>query len=410
MKKIISTILIVLIIFNFICGSCANKVYASEMEEDSSSLIKPGSAPISNTAGVSIIEEGKVGSTQGAAANVTLNALSVGVSAIGMILGILARVLNVLIFMVIDIILGMLTGTTEETTDGTVDKFWFTIERCVYNRIPLFNINYLNTGDTYEVGTLTLNQEPTNIEIKKGITNIYYICRMLSISLSLLVLIYIGIRMAISTVSSEQAKYKKMLVSWIESIVLLFLMIYIVSALITFGEKLTGAFYNLEQQLLENNTGEKLLFEDTIRYDALLKMHDLSGLELALYAIIYWALLFMEIKFFWLYTKRLLMVGLLIVLSPLITITYSIDKVGDGKAQAFSMWFKELTVNVLIQPLHALIYMIFVLTANNIAASSPLMALALLWSMGAVEKMVRVIFKMNVETLKGIDMFAKKEG
>ena len=64
--------------------------------------------------------------------------------------------------------------------------------------------------------------------------------------------------------------------------------------------------------------------------------------------------------------KRFLMVGFLIVISPLITITYSIDKAGDGKAQAFSTWLKEFMVNILIQPLHALIYLVFVLMAKRL--------------------------------------------
>ena len=119
----------------------------------------------------------------------------------------------------------------------------------------------------------------------------------------------------------------------------------------------------------------------------------------------------MEIKFFWLYIKRLLMIGLLIIVSPLITITYSIDKVGDGKAQVFSNWVKEFVVNVLIQPLHALIYLIMVLTANEIAIQSPIIAIALLMSMGTVERMVKVVFDLRgLSTLRGINKFMKKEG
>ena len=99
------------------------------------------------------------------------------------------------------------------------------------------------------------------------------------------------------------------------------------------------------------------------------------------------------------------------MIAPLVALTYPIDKAGDGKAQAFSTWMKEFLVNVLIQPLHALIYLIFVLTANSIAASSPLVALALLMAMGAVERMVKVVFDMKgLVTLRGVNKFMKKEG
>ena len=132
---------------------------------------------------------------------------------------------------------------------------------------------------------------------------------------------------------------------------------------------------------------------------------------MTMWSIIYWCLLFQEIKFFWTYAKRLLMMGLLIIVSPLIIITYSIDKAGDGRAQVFSSWMKEFVVNALIQPLHALIYLIFLLTANAIAKQSPLVALVLLMSMGTVERMVKVVFDLKgLSTLRGINKFMKKEG
>ena len=221
--------------------------------------------------------------------------------------------------------------------------------------------------------------------------------------------------MALSTVASEQARYKKMLVSWVESIVVLFAMLYIISAVITVGEIITGIFYDIRCQLLGQTvagTGEVYdVFEDTIRNKALISLTEFSGLQLTMWSIIYWVLLFTQMKFLWTYMKRFLMVGFLIVISPLITITYSIDKAGDGKAQAFSSWLKEFMVNVLIQPLHALIYLVFVLTANAIAESSPIIALAMLMSMGSVERMVKVVFDMRgLVSLRGVNKFLKKEG
>ena len=56
----------------------------------------------------------------------------------------------------------------------------------------------------------------------------------------------------------------------------------------------------------------------------------------------------------------MLKICFLVVISPLVTLTYSIDKMGDGKAQAFNTWLKELIFGVLIQPFHCAIYMAFV--------------------------------------------------
>ena len=51
------------------------------------------------------------------------------------------------------------------------------------------------------------------------------------------------------------------------------------------------------------------------------------------------------------------------MIAPIITITYSMDRVGDGKAQALNTWFSEFMLNVLIQPFHCLIYIVFPNTA-----------------------------------------------
>lgn len=402
MKKLITSLLVVVILFNFIF--CNNYTYA---DPDTTQTNSPytDDALLGNNTTAEILEDGKVSRTQGSATKVTLTFGSLLTSAVGMITGVIARLINIFIIQ-IDVLMAALTATEEDTET----QFWFTIDRAVFNRVALFNINYFNTDSTYEVGDTVITANPSNITIKEGITEVYFICRVLSLVLSVLVLIYIGIRMALSTVASDQAKYKKMFVSWVESIVVLFVMIYIMVAVIYFGEILTGIFYNIRNDLINADEGYGV-FEDTIRTETWTKVFSFSGLQLTLWSIIYWCLLFLEIKFFWLYAKRLLMVGLLIIVSPLITITYSIDKVGDGKAQVFSTWMKEFVVNVLIQPLHALIYLIFVLTANTIATESPLVALALLMSMGTVERMVKVIFDLKgLNTLRGVNKFMKKEG
>lgn len=403
MKKLVTSLLLVVLLFNFIFSQCG--VYASDPDVGVQNSTYFQQVQPSNTIFPEIIEEGTVSRTQDSNNKTKLTLGSFGISTLGMLSGILARIVNIFIVQ-IDFIMGVLT-VTEESGDSS---FWYTIERTVFNRIALFNINYFDTNDTYSVGDIEITANQSNLEIKRGIVNVYYICRVIALTLSLVVLIYIGIRMAISTVSSDQAKYKKMFVSWLESVVIIFITVYIMVAIMSFGELITGIFYDIEQQLINENVGYGV-FEDTIRKQTLDLIFDLSGLELTIWSIIYWILLFMEIKFFWLYMKRLLMVGLLIIISPLITITYSIDKVGDGKAQVFATWTKEFIVNVLIQPLHALIYLIFVLTANAIALESPLVAVALLMSMGTVERMVKVVFDMRgLSTLRGVNKFLKKEG
>lgn len=413
MKKVLTSILVILLMFNFIF--CNYKVYGQpppdgeggEMETTQlqKSYTEPADEGVLNGEEPAAAEEGAGDSSAGSAANENN----------GIVIGILARAINYIAIQV-DVLVSHLANNPASGGLDDDEMFWFSIDKAVFNRVALFNIDYFNTKDVYKVGDKEITADHNNLKIKESITTSYYICRILALALSVVILIYIGIRMALSTVASDQAKYKKMLMGWVESIVILFIMPYIMSALFTFGESVTGIFYNIRNSLLGQKVpgaaiGEYGVFEETVRKQLFVKLYDCSGLNLALWSLVYWALLFNELRFLWLYLKRVLIVGFLLIISPIITITYSIDKVGDGKAQAFSLWMKEFILNVLIQPLHALLYLIFIFSANSIAMTSPLVGVALLFAMGQAERMVKVIFDMKGSvTLRGVNKFMKKEG
>lgn len=416
MKKVISTILTVTILINFIFISIS---YA---EEDGTSspmqdaVLGDGTENTSvipnNDAAAQLLEEGTVRTTNAQDTTVEVNKIG-GMTILGTVIGYFALVVDILPLQ-LQLILSTMTMTK---TNGDTDvDFWATIERIVFNTVPLFNINYFDTGNDYSVGTgehkLTLTSSEANLAIKKSVTRIYMVCRTIAIVLSLLTLIYIGIRMATSNIATDEAKYKKMLISWAESVILIFTLVYIMVLIISFGEMLTNIFYDIKCQFIETEVEGRpqyVTFETKIVNSIINSVITASGLKLAMYSLMYWILVFSQFKFFYLYIKRVLTVGFLIMIAPLITITYSIDKVGDGKAQAFSVWFSEFIMNVLIQPLHALIYMVFMFTAGEIATFAPIVGLLFLLSLGSVEKMVKVIFNVGgITSLGGVNSFSEK--
>ena len=126
--------------------------------------------------------------------------------------------------------------------------------------------------------------------------------------------------------------------------------------------------------------------------------------------IVYCFLVGMTAAFLLMYIKRMLTIGFLIVISPLITITYSIDKAKDGKAQALNTWFREFMVTVLIQPFHCIIYLIFISTVLNTLgtkASLTTMILAIICMrfMWTAEGIVKNIFNLKDNSGLG-DMIA----
>ena len=249
MRKFISCVLILLMIFNFTFCNCA---YAStDTEEERYKDPYKEKADMDDSTATEIIQGDNVDQSSSGSKKSSFSAGDIPVSMIGMVVGILARLVNILIALQVDLFLGLLTNGKETDTTGENDVFWFSIDRCVFNRVALLNINYLKTG-SYQVGDTTISESQGNTAIKEGVAKVYYLCRLIAMILSLLVLIYIGIRMAISTVASDQARYKKMFISWIESIIILFAMPYLISFIVTIGETLTNIFYYLRGSVLKN--------------------------------------------------------------------------------------------------------------------------------------------------------------
>ena len=114
-----------------------------------------------------------------------------------------------------------------------------------------------------------------------------------------------------------------------------------------------------------------------------------------IYLIFYIGLTILTVVFTWKYMKRAITMAFLTLMAPLVTLTYPIDKMGDGKAQAFNMWLKEYIFNALLQPFHLILYSIFLGGSMAIAVDNPLYAILFLAFISPAEKILRKFFKFN---------------
>lgn len=85
----------------------------------------------------------------------------------------------------------------------------------------------------------------------------------------------------------------------------------------------------------------------------------------------------------------------LTMIAPLVALTYPIDKIQDGKAQAFDAWLKEYVYNALIQPFHLIIYMVLVGSAQDLASENLLYVIVALGFIPQAEKLLRYFFGFN---------------
>ena len=76
-------------------------------------------------------------------------------------------------------------------------------------------------------------------------------------------------------------------------------------------------------------------------------------------AVLYCMICGMTFSFLITYIKRMITLSLLIIISPIVALTYSVDKMGAKRSKTLNTWLKEFTFNVLIQPFHCIIYTVF---------------------------------------------------
>ena len=138
--------------------------------------------------------------------------------------------------------------------------------------------------------------------------------------------------MAISTVAEDQAKYKKMLSNWAVSLALVFVLHFIIIITFVINDTLVNALFEISKDMGSNGALNNM---------GLWLVGGLAPITGWPEVIVYTMLTVAMVAFFITYIKRVISLGFLIVISPLITITYSIDKIGDGKSQALNTWLKE---------------------------------------------------------------------
>ena len=246
------------------------------------------------------------------------------------------------------ITLGINILTTELAEVSGIDEdysndqtYFITPYEIFFNKYNLLDVNFFEIDES---------KNDFSNKLKCAVSEWYYIVRLIASVILLVILIYVGIRMALSTVASDKVKYRKMFFDWLCSIALVFLMHYIIIFVIYVNEAIVNA-------LSQAFSGDEAV------QDAILKLVGMGvvgiGIPNITAVIVFIMLTFQTIAFLIAYVNRMLKVAFLIIISPLITITYSIDKMGDGKAQAFGNWLKEFVYTILIQPFHCIIYYTF---------------------------------------------------
>ena len=336
------------------------------------------------------------------------------------------------------------------------------VEWQVYDGAKVFLKYYIDVK-VYDEGFTNIDGEEITInstasQLQSTISSWYIVLRNIALVALLSVLVYVGIRIIISSTSGDKAKYKQFLIDWVVALCLLFVMHYIMSFSNIIVDKITDLLDSIQfptySVLIEEDKKERIIstikenkhilrafgfipetvsdgnqiyeFDSTGYWDNMVSTTDdgekvvlwntnlmgylriqaqrskSSTLDYVGYTIMFCILVLFTVYFIFTYLKRVLYMAFLTIIAPLVALTYPIDKMNDGKAQAFNMWLKEYIFNLLIQPLHLLIYVVLVGSAIELAATNVIYGIVAIAFMIPAEKLLRRFFGFEKAQTPGL--------
>lgn len=290
----------------------------------------------------------------------------------------------------------------------------YTADAIFSGKIPALDINFINPTDWTQEGYANgdeMNKRSVAYELHETIAKWYVSLRNLAIVGLMIILVYVGIRMVISSTASDKAKYKQLMLDWLVAMCLLFSLHYIMSFTITITQEITNAINGNANTVNtipvtvyrngEGSTDVVTKFNTSLMGVARFQVNMKEGGTRLLYTIIYLALVIYTCMFTFTYLKRVITVAFLTLMAPLVAFTYPIDKMNDGSAQAFNMWLKEYIFNALLQPFHLIIYTIFISSAMGLASTNPIYAIVALAFITPAEKIMRKFFGFDKASTAG---------
>lgn len=285
-----------------------------------------------------------------------------------------------------------LVNYAAQYVSGSTTPVKVDIDSIIFNHYPDTSIAFFksNTG----------SDSPSKmIELFRYAVNKWYnVFFGIAVAGYIVILLYIGVRILLKSTGKDKSKYKEMLTGWALGILILVFYPYAMRYIIEINNLLvaeiesskSGALnipdedtsvdvsdFNLPSNLGDDVDAYKVyaMQMDANPYEGsnsnsymsfiANRAHETDKLvDAVVYLIMVWQLIMILIMYY----KRVFTIAFLIVVFPFVALSYAVDKVGDGKAQGFSVWAKEFTVNVFTQSIHAIVY-VFVIGATYVGGS-----------------------------------------
>lgn len=248
-------------------------------------------------------------------------------------------------------------GIDEESTWYDIDLEYDALlspDDIFSGKVPAVNANIFNVNNKSE----TINDVINNIRgadyvknVKKAVASIYIALRNIAAIILLCLLIYTGIRMVLASNSyKEQSHWRFMLIDWVKALILLIFLHVLMVGIFWISDSIVAGIGNMAE---DNFGGSSIVEAVRQAYDDTSIINS-GALPFIIIIIMYGYITYYTVVFFIAYFKRFVWTAMLIVISPLVCVTYALGK----EKKIFEKWLREYILNVLIQPFHLLIYTI----------------------------------------------------
>jgi len=378
--KRISVLLLVIIIFNFIF---CNFSYAFEDLVD-------GQVTYSKDSYDKLMDKGIV-SKGGANEKV-----SVTTSTLGSTSGIAVSLYSP-VFYIFQLIMSKIANSGGlYRTDSDYSAYnvgYFNICSLVFGEYILFDGKLFQTTKSLNPNIPTTNIIEIMDSIKTNASGWFLLIRAFGLGMFLVAIIYAGARLGAATLARDRAVWKKVIMTIFLSMAFVFFVQYIVIFLNYIVDRIMDSLWSIRKGL-ENN-GYSSFEVSLVVNNLLVNTKNASGFRSILYCIEYCVFVVFEVIFFFKYFVRALKLMLLVVISPVIAFFNAWDKISGKDNNVLGEWFSQYISNLVLQPMHAVIYLIFIFTASEIALRAPLLGIVFIWALSRSEKIVKLMLNIN---------------
>ena len=255
-----------------------------------------------------------------------------------------------------------------------------TIDDIVFNNYEEINISYFKSSAS---GKSKLIYGDGDIKGLNGVISEWYSFFMkFTLMGYMIMLVYMGIKILMTSTAEKKADIKILFIDWIIGLVILLLFPYAMKYMIKMNEGIvetieankgyTPVSATLASENVDLDKKDPLVVDEEIQWETgndymsiiaeVAEQSQKIAISFA-FLIMTWQLITLIFHYY----KRLFMVGFLIVIFPLVAFSYAIDKIADGKSQAFNTWLKEYMLNVFVQSFHAVVYVFVCSTVYSAA-------------------------------------------